>query len=134
MYELKTKKSNESVIDYLQGIEDSKRKSDALKLYEMIKELHPDEPKLWGGSIIGYGDLKYKNSTNKEYDWFRFGFSPRKNYLSLYVTAYSEYLTNLAKDNGLKHGKGCIYIKDIDKVDKSVILEMIRFSMEDTNG
>lgn len=134
MYELKTKKNDSSVEDFINSIEDKKRKEDSIKLLDYMSEVSKDTPKMWGTSIIGYGDMKYTNSTKKEYEWFKFGFSPRKTSLTLYVTAYSDYLTSLAKENGLKHGKGCIYIKDLDKVDKEVVIEMIRYSLEDTNG
>ena len=134
MYELKTKKNKSSVSDFINAIEDNKRREDALILLTYMNEVSKDTPKMWGSSIIGYGDMKYTNSTKKEYDWFKFGFSPRKSSLTLYVTAYSDYLMNLAEDNGLKHGKGCIYIKDLSKVNKNVVIEMIRYSMKEKNG
>jgi len=130
MYELKTQKTDASVLKYISSLENEKRKSDSFKLINIIKKVTNEMLKLWGTSIIGYGSMKYTNSTKKEFEWFKFGFSPRKNALTLYVTAYSEYIYQIADSNGLKHGKGCIYIKDIEKIDEKVIEEMINYSLE----
>ncbi|MBI9008872.1 MAG: DUF1801 domain-containing protein [Tenericutes bacterium] len=128
MYELKTKLSSDSVEQFINSIEDSKRKRDSLNLMSIISTLTISKPKMWGKSIVGYGNITYTNSTKKEYDWFQFGFSPRKNALTLYLTAYSEDIYSLADKAGLKHGKGCVYIKDIDSLDITVIKKMIQIS------
>lgn len=128
MYELKTQKTDANVLEFISSIENKKRMKDSIALLDIIRNITDEIPKLWGTSIIGYGCMRYTNSTKKEYDWFKFGFSPRKNALTLYVTAYSDYIYDLAKVNGLKHGKGCVYIKDIDEVDYKVIEQMINYS------
>lgn len=43
----------------------------------------------WGGSqqqIIGYGDLRQKNSRGAEVEWFVVGLAAQRNYLSLYAS------------------------------------------------
>lgn len=130
MYELKTKISDRSVLDYLNGVNDINRKTDAFKLLDIIKEVYDESPKMWGDSIIGYGSTTYTNSQNKVYDWFLFGFSPRKKAITLYLTAYSEHIYHLADQAGLKHGKGCIYIKSMEKTDVSIIKEMIEYTIK----
>jgi hypothetical protein len=129
MYELKTKLNDMSVKEYINSIENEKRKKDAISLMDIIKDITTDPPKMWGSSIVGYGNIKYTNSVKKEYDWFKFGFSPRKNALTLYLSAYSDYIYQLSDTMGLKHGKGCVYIKDIDKVDSKLIVLMIKHTI-----
>lgn len=134
MYELKTKLNDNSVKDYVDSIDNKKRKSDSINLMNIIQEVTNLQPRMWGESIIGYGNIKYTNSKNKEYDWFKFGFSPRKNALTLYLSAYSEYIYNLSDQMGLKHGKGCVYVKDINKIDRNLIKQMIEYTLKKGNS
>ena len=46
------------------------------------------EPKMWGPTIIGFGNYHYKYASGHEGDAPALGFSPRKAAFSLYV--YSE--------------------------------------------
>lgn len=131
MYELKTKVNNNDVIIYIKSIDNKKRREDSIRLLKLFCNLLNEEPKMWGSSIIGFGNIKYTNSQKKEYDWFKVGFSPRKNYLSLYLTAYSDYIYKTAESMNLKHGKGCVYIKDLDKVDMQKLEEMIKYSLKE---
>jgi len=66
---------------------------------------------MWGESIVGFGDLSYTNTTKSEYKWFKTGFSPRKQSLTLYIMdgfeSYDEILSRLGKH---KTGKSCLYI------------------------
>lgn len=129
MYELKTKLTDESVREFIDSIEDIKRRDDSNKLMDLISEIVSDEPKMWGTSIIGYGEIEYTNSTKKKYKWFKLGFSPRKSSISLYLTAYSDYIYEIAKELNLKHGKGCFYIKNMDSIDKNRLRDMIIYTV-----
>lgn len=130
MYELKTKLNSKSVDKFIDSITNEKRKVDSIFLINLIKEITNKLPKMWGNSIVGYGNIKYTDSTKKEHDWFEFGFSPRKNALTLYVTAYSDYIYKLSDEMGLKHGKGCVYIKDINNVNLDFLKKMIEYTLE----
>lgn len=80
-------------------------------------------PVMWGGSILGFGDGEYTNTTGT-HPWFRVGFSPRKAALALYVpgAVESELLADLGPHST---GKGCLYIKDLRAVDMSVLRQII---------
>lgn len=64
-------------------------------------------------------------------DWMLTGFSPRKQSLVLYImTGFSHYehlLQNLGK---YKTGKSCLYIKRLEDIDRDVLAEMIRASVD----
>ena len=59
------------------------------------------------------------------------GFSPRKQALTLYITAgldgYGELLGTLGK---YKTGKACLYINKLDDVDQATLKELVRRSVE----
>ncbi|XMB73163.1 DUF1801 domain-containing protein [Mycoplasmatota bacterium WC30] len=130
MYKIKTIENNQDINKYIESISDEKRRNDSIKLMDIISEVTDEKPKMWGNSIIGYGTTEYSNTTLKKQPWFLIGFSPRKAALTLYVKAYSNHIYELTKKLGLKHGKGCIYIKDLDKVDLVILKSVLNFSLK----
>jgi hypothetical protein len=94
-----------------------------------MKKATKAEPKMWGPSIIGFGDYRYKYASGRENDWFITGFSPRVQNLTLYMTGGfdGEVLKKLGK---YKTGKGCLYINKIEDIDTKVLSELITKSVQ----
>ena len=131
MAELKTKKHNASVTEFLNSVEDEKRRKDAKSVLKMMKEVTGEKPKMWGPSIIGFGDYHYKYASGREGDWFKVGFSPRKNALTLYImTGFSRYDELMGKLGKYKTGKGCLYIKRLEDVDGEVLRKLVEESVK----
>lgn len=125
MSENKTVETNESVENFLQTIEDEQQQKDSYVLVDIFKEVSGSSPKLWGNSILGFGNYHYKYKSGREGDWFYIGFSPRKGKLSLYV--YSDTADNqkLLKSLGkYKMGKSCIYVKKLEDIDQNVLRQI----------
>ena len=128
MAELKTKATKADVDQFLQGITDEKKRGDCYQILEIMKKATKAEPKMWGTSIIGFGDYHYKYATGRENDWFITGFSPRKQNLTLYMMGGfdSETLQKLGK---YKTGKGCLYINKLEDIDTNVLNELVAKSV-----
>jgi hypothetical protein len=75
MAELKTKVTDASVDKFLQGLTDEKKREDCYQILEIMKKVTKAEPKMWGTSIIGFGNYHYKYATGRENDWFLTGLS-----------------------------------------------------------
>jgi hypothetical protein len=129
MAELKTKATGASVNEFLQGIEDERKRADCYQILEIMKKATKSEPKMWGTSIIGFGDYHYKYETGRENDWFITGFSPRKQNLTLYMMGGFDQET-LKKLGKYKTGKGCLYINKLEDVDKKVLNELLSKSVK----
>lgn len=129
MAELKTKENDANVLEFLNSVENEKRKNDALLLLSYVQEVTDLEPKMWGDSIVGFGHLTYTYASGRTGEWFPFGFSPRKANLTLYIPAYLETIPELISKISNKHGKGCLYIKDLEKVDKEDVVKLIEYSL-----
>ncbi len=132
MAENKTKKTKESVEDYINLVEHEGKRKDAFEILEMMKSITKEEPKLWGTSIVGFGDLHYKYASGREGDWFKVGFSPRKANISLYlmgcdISKAQNLLNKLGKH---KTGKGCLYINKLADIDKSTLKDLIKEGYE----
>lgn len=86
-----------------------------------------EKPKMWGGSMIGFGKKIYKSpATGREVEWFKMGFSPRKANLSLHLTLdIKMYAAELKKLGKHKTGVGCLYINKLADVDVKVLEKLI---------
>ena len=132
MAEIKTKPNSASVVDFINTISDEQKRKDSFVLLEMMKKAIGEEPKMWGSSLIGFGQIRIKSpNTGREVDWLRLGFSPRKANLSLYISGdinyqHAEALKKLGKH---KTGVGCLYINKLEDIDRSVLKGMIETSL-----
>ncbi len=131
MAELKTKVNDASVDKFLRGISDQAKREDSYKILEMMKKATKAEPKMWGTSIIGFGDYHYKYESGREGDYFLSGFSPRKQNLTLYIMGgFDEHEELLNKLGKYSLGKGCLYIKKLEDVDTKILHELVTRSVK----
>ena len=131
MAELKTKKNEASVQKFLSTIKDGQVRNDCEEIATMMKQVTKAEPKMWGSSIVGFGEQHLVYESGRELDWMLIGFSPRKQNLTLYVTLDENLLKKLGK---FTTGKGCLYIKKLADVDKKVLKEVIAASVKKTKS
>lgn len=133
MAENKTKKTKASVNDFLDAVENEARREDARAVARLMERVTGETPTMWGGSIVGFGDVHLKYDSGREVDYFKVGLSPRKASLTLYITpgfgAREDILDRLGKHST---GKGCLYIKKLDDIDVTVLEELIRTTVEQT--
>jgi len=78
MYENKMKENDNSVIEFIESVENGKKKADAYRLLEIFEETTGCKAKMWGSSIIGFGKYHYKYASGHEGEAPLAGFSPRK--------------------------------------------------------
>ncbi|MEC0238486.1 DUF1801 domain-containing protein [Paenibacillus dokdonensis] len=131
MYELKTKETDHSVIEFIENVDSPKKREDAYELLDIFTETTGYDAKMWGPSIIGFGAYHYKYESGHEGDAPLVGFSPRKAKISLYFAVGDD--TNreyLLKDFG-KHttGKACVYINKVADIDIEVLKALINQSI-----
>ncbi|MEJ7768974.1 MAG: DUF1801 domain-containing protein [Chitinophagaceae bacterium] len=131
MAEIKTKPTSASVEDFINTVKDEQKRKDSFVIVEIMKKATGEDPKMWGSSIIGFGNFKYKSpATGKEVDWLRIGFSPRKANLSLYISInIKEHAAALEKLGKHKTGVGCLYINKLEDIDIKILKEMIDKSL-----
>lgn len=126
MAELKTKPQDTSVDAFLQSVSDERKRQDSYALLQLLQEITDESPRMWGDSIVGFGDYRYVYASGREGDWFVTGFSPRKQNLTLYVMGgfepHAELLARLGKH---KLGKGCLYINKLQDVDQAVLRDLM---------
>jgi hypothetical protein len=135
MAELKTKPTGESVKAFIDAIPDETRRRDCRALVQIMKTATGAAPRLWGPSIVGFGDYHYKYASGREGDWFMVGFSPRKQDLTLYLAIGFDRQQSVLKRLGrYRTGKSCLYIKRLSDIDLDVLRELVENSVRKTKG
>jgi hypothetical protein len=131
MAELKTKKTEASVDDFLKKIKDEGARQDCFEIAKMMKQATRAEGKMWGSSIVGFGSRRLKYASGRELDWMLIGFSPRKANITLYIPGGMEKQSALLKKLGkYSTGKGCLYVKSLQDVDRKILKEVISASLK----
>ncbi|MCY7311497.1 MAG: DUF1801 domain-containing protein [Chitinophagaceae bacterium] len=127
MAELKTKKTELSVVAFLKKVPEAQKRKDAITIMEMMEKTTKAKGKMWGTAIVGFGDRHLKYESGREMDWFIMGFSPRKQNLTLYIPGAVQKQPALLKKLGKhKKGKGCLYINKLEEVDITILKELIK--------
>jgi hypothetical protein len=132
MAEAKTKITDQAVEAFIASVEPPAKRGDAAVLDALFRKITGEQPKMWGPSIIGYGEYRTTYESGRDVHWMRSGFSPRKAKHSLYlmggycdeITAAhrAEALTRLGK---YSTGKSCLYVNKLADIDLGVLEEII---------
>ncbi|MFQ5606811.1 MAG: DUF1801 domain-containing protein [Candidatus Zixiibacteriota bacterium] len=129
MSENKTKKNNLSVKAFLDTVADKERRQDCETVLKLMKELTGERPKMWGTSMVGFGEYHYKYDSGREGDFFKTGFSPRKPNLTLYIMpGFEKYPELMDKLGKYKTGKSCLYINRLDDIHLPTLKKLVRLS------
>lgn len=129
--ELKTKENSGDINKFLLSVDNEQKRNDSFVLLELMKKITKEEPKMWGNSIIGFGNYHYKYESGREGDWFLCGFSPRKQNLSIYLMCNFDGLEDLLTDLGkYKKSVGCLYIKKLEDINIKVLEKMIKRAIQ----
>jgi hypothetical protein len=131
MAELKTKRNDASVGDFLDAIKDEQVRKDCLAIADIMQKATKAKPQMWGAGIVGFGSRRYKYASGREIDWMLIAFSPRKQNITLYISSGFEGYDELTAKLG-KHscGKGCLYIKRLSDVHLPTLKKLINASVK----
>lgn len=127
----KTVETDASVENFINSVDKEQKRRDCWDLIAMMQKITGCQPKMWGSSMIGFGSYHYKYESGREGDMLVTGFSPRKAALALYVMpGFEAFEKQLEKLGSYKTGKSCLYLKNLDVVDRDVLHEIISTSVD----
>jgi hypothetical protein len=119
-----------SVDSFIENVSNDIVRKDAYQLIDIFTRIVGDKPVMWG-KIIGFGSYHYKYASGREGDYLRTGFAIRADSFSIYLingfTGKETLLEHLGKH---KIGKGCLYIKNLDSIDITILEQLIKESVE----
>lgn len=130
MSELKTKPNDSNAKDFINSVTDEIKRQDSFTLLKLFSKVTGEKPKMWGTSIIGFGQYHYKSERSRqEGDWPLIGFSPRKQNLTLYIMiGFKDQQVLLKKLGKHKTSVSCLYIKKLADVDMKLLEKLIKLS------
>ncbi|NER16277.1 DUF1801 domain-containing protein [Spongiivirga citrea] len=116
-------------------IGDPQKEEDCIALFDMMLYITKQPPKIWRGSMIGFGEYKYTLKNGRGGKWFLTGFCQRKKFLVIYIIAgfyrYEALLKELGK---FENGVSCLYVKNLADIDKVALAELIGLSVDYVRG
>lgn len=134
-YEVKTKATDADVEAFLDAVPNERRRQDGFALLKLMEEVTGEEAKMWGPTIVGFGQYHYRYASGHEGDMALAGFSPRKANLAIYITGDFDNSADLFGRLGKhKFGKSCLYVNKLADIDQDVLREMVRRSVEHTKA
>lgn len=133
MAENKTQPTDADVLEFINQVDDERKRQDSLDILAMMSEVTGEDATMWGPSIIGFGTYHYRYASGREGDAPLAGFSPRKQNLTIYLeNGFDQYAELLGKLGKHTTSKACLYIKRLADVDQAVLRELVERSVAHT--
>ncbi|MFE7503967.1 DUF1801 domain-containing protein [Promicromonospora sp. NPDC057488] len=114
---------------YLDAVTPAVRRRDADTLRDLMERVTGEPPRMFGASIVGFGEYHYEYASGRSGDAPAIAFAPRKAATTIYlpdgVGAHEERLAALGPHTT---GVGCLYLKDLERVDLAVLEQILRTS------
>ena len=111
---------------FLEAVTPASRRRDAMALLDLMRKVTGLEPRMFGPSIVGFGEYAYQYASGHKGVAPAAGFSPRKAasvvYLSDGIAAHADALSELGPYTS---GTSCLYLKDLGKVDLDVLARIV---------
>jgi hypothetical protein len=135
MAEPKTTRNDGDVAAFLAAVADPKRRADAEAVCALMTEATGAEPAMWGPAIVGFGVYHYKYASGRSGDWPAVGMSPRKQALTLYISAgFDGYQDLLSRLGPHTTGKSCLYLKRLADVNHDVLKSLVAEGFRHLDG
>jgi hypothetical protein len=129
----KTVPTKGSVTGFLDGVADPARRADCDTLVALMTEATGDAPRMWGASIVGFGEVYCPGSGGRVSHAPRLGFSPRKAALSVYlIDGIERHEAHLARLGPHDVGKGCLYLSRLADVNLKVLSRILSASVKNS--
>ena len=128
----KTTQNDNPVESFINSVDNEQKRGDSWDMIALMKKITGSEPKMWGSSLVGFGSYHYKYASGREGDFFLTGFSPRKTAFTVYIMpGFSGYADLMEQLGPYKTGKSCLYLKNLDAINRGVLEQLIRESVDE---
>lgn len=114
---------------FVDAVEHPVRRRDAQTLLALMRRATGQEPRMFGSSIVGFGEYHYEYPSGHAGDAAAAAFAPRKTATTVYLgdglAAHADLLDRLGPHTTRV---GCLYLKDLERNDLGVLEEIVRRS------
>lgn len=128
----KTTYTGQEVSAFLDAFVDHEQKKiDSYRMIALLQDWTESPPRMWGPSIIGFGNYQYQYASGHKGEAPVLAFSPRKAALTLYVYSATEKSKKLLENLGtFKMSKACIYVKKLEDINLEILKEICEESIQ----
>lgn len=130
--ELKSAMTDVAPREWIASLPWPRRVEQGLQLLELFEEVTGTQGRMWGPTMVGFGEMHYQYATGRQGTAMRLGFSPRKTALTLYGLQYygsqEELIAELGK---VRLGAGCVYVNKLEDIDLGVLRRLIERAWSD---
>ena len=113
--------------DLIGEIEKDHRREDAENLLDLMSRVTGEEPQMWSSDTIGFGQYHYQYDSGQEGEFFKVGFAPRGQNLTIYIMSglrgFDDILGRLGPHTASKSTVKINHLGDIAEV---VLAELVR--------
>lgn len=129
----KTTYTEKDVTEFISEIDSENRRADSLTLLGLYHSVTGFEPKMYGPTIVGFGNYHYKYVSGHQGDAPLAAFSPRKNAIVLYLEPeFAEREALLSKLGKFRISKACVYINKLEDIDLQIVRQLVEGSIAET--
>jgi hypothetical protein len=122
----------DAVAGYLNAVMPIRRREDAQRLDEIFREVTGWTPRLWSGTMVGYGRYDYRYDSGRTGSSLATGFAARKANMVLYIMpGYADFGDILGAIGPHKRGKSCFYFQRLKALDETALRALIKAGLED---
>lgn len=126
MAEPKTQPTGASVADYIASRAQARQVPECEALMAIFSRVTGSVPRMWGPSIVGYGQYTYTYASGRTGDWCTTGFAIRGREIVVYLVAAGAQQEALLKRLGPHRiGQSCLYLKRLADLDMTVLEQLI---------
>jgi Domain of unknown function (DU1801) len=125
---LKTQPTKASVTDFINSVGNELLSRESHQILKLMEQATHAKAKMWGPSIVGFGERKLTYADGSEADWMKIGFSPRKDKITLYLAPFEGKDKLLAGLGKYKGSKACVHIKRLADIDMKVLEKLVQAS------
>jgi len=128
-YKPKTKATEVDPLKFIDKVANERKRKDSHELVALMQDITGEPAKMWGSSIVGFGSYHYRYASGHEGEICIAGFSPRATALVIYLGPALQNKQLVARLGKHKRGVGCLYIKQLDDIDRGVLRKLIEHSI-----
>lgn len=112
------------------------RRAEVDELLELHREVTGEEPVVWAGRIIGFGEVEYRYESGHGGRMPLLAFAPGPTRHTIYLAAgfaekWPELLAKLGKH---RSSKACLYITRLSEVDHPTLQQLLVLSLRETRA
>ena len=117
---------------FLAQVKNHKRRRDAETLLGLMERVTGQRPRMFGPSIVGFGEYHYRYDSGHSGFGPAASFAPRSTAIVVYLPdGLAAHQADLADLGPHQEGTGCLYLKDLAQVNLNALERIIASSYQD---